>query len=88
VFPRPKRLPVVRKSIAKVPNHTCQSARRNLPSAASQQVVVQEYIEKEFQLGRVMGPFPLGSVPGIQISLVGVTFKGHTPGRWKVTVEG
>ena len=41
----------VRTLVLKYEDHTCQSARRNHPSATSQQGVIQEYIEKECQLG-------------------------------------
>ena len=43
-------------------HHSCQPARRNLPSVTSQPLVVQEYIEKECHSGRVLGPFLPGSI--------------------------
>ena len=59
-------------------NHSCQPAKRNLTLVASRPAVVQVYIEKECAAGRVLGPFPPGSVLGLQISSFVVFPKGHT----------
>ena len=68
-------------------NHSCQPAKKNLPSVASQPAVVQEYIEKECAAGRILGPFPPGSILGLQISPFGVIPKGHTPRKWRLIID-
>ena len=62
-------------------------AHDNLPSVVSHPAVVQEYLEKECSLGRMVGPLPIGSTPGLQISPFGVIPKGHTPGKWRLIVD-
>ena len=51
--------------------HSCVPAYNNLPSVVSHPAVVQEYLEKECRLGRMVGPLPKGSTPGLQISPFG-----------------
>ena len=67
--------------------HSCVPARDNLPSVVSHPKVVQEYLEKECSLGRMVGPLPNGSTPGLQISPFGVILKGHTAGKWRLIVD-
>ena len=62
-------------------------AHDNLPSVVSHPAVVQEYLEKECSLGRMVGPLPKGSTAGLQISPFGVIPKGHTPGKWRLIVD-
>ena len=37
--------------------------------------------------GKVVGPLPLGSILRVQVSLLRVIPKGHTPGRWRLIVD-
>ena len=53
----------------------------------SHPAVVQEYLEKECRLGRMVGPLPKGSTPGLQISPFGVIPKGHILGKWRLIVD-
>ncbi len=56
-------------------------ARRNTPSAGEHPEVVEQYLTKEISAGRIIGPFPVGSIHGLQVSRMGVIPKGHTPGK-------
>ena len=38
-------------------------------------------------LGRVVGPLPVGSIPGVQVSPFGVIPKGHTPGKLRLIID-
>ena len=64
--------------------HSCVPACDNLPSVVSHPKVVQE---KECSLGRMVGPLPNGSTPGLQISPFGVIPKGHTSGKSRLIVD-
>ena len=59
-------------------------ARRNTPSAGEHADVVEQYLSKEISAGRISGPFPIGTVRGLQINRMGVIPKGHTPGKWRL----
>ena len=60
------------------------SDSRNMRSATLHPLVINSYIRTELQEGRMVGPFPPGSVPGLHIKRMGVVPKGHTPGRWRL----
>ena len=62
-------------------------SRMDIPSVVSHPAVVQEFLEKECSLGRMVGPLPTDSTPGLQISPFGVIPKGHTPGKWRLIVD-
>ena len=62
-------------------------ARCNLLSAEKNPEVVAAYLQEEVALGRVVGPLPVGSIPGVQVSPFGVIPKGHTPGKWRLIVD-
>ena len=66
---------------------SCRSARCNMLSAETNPEVVTAYLQEEVTLGRVLGPLPTGSVPGVQVSPFGVIPKGHTPGKWRLIVD-
>ena len=65
----------------------CKPARCNLLSAETNPEVVAAYLQEEVALGRVVGPLPVGSIPGVQVSPFGVIPKGHTPGKWRLIVD-
>ena len=65
----------------------CKPARCNLLSAEINPEVVATYLQEEVALGRVVGPLPVGSIPGVQVSPFGVIPKGHTPGKWRLIVD-
>lgn len=70
-------------------DHTFQltSAVRNMPSAAAHPSVISEYIAAERGTGRMLGPYPPGSVPDLHINRMGVVPKGHVPGRWRLITD-
>ena len=56
-------------------NHKCISAPRNMVSAKQNPQPIQEYLTKELNAGRIIGPLPvLSDMPGarVQISCLGV----------------
>ena len=63
------------------------SARSNMPSALANSEVVQEYIMREVQAGRVLGPIDPNSIPEFQISRFGVIPKLALPGHWRLILN-
>ena len=50
--------------------------------------VVQEYLDKEVTLGRIVGPVSPEMVPvGTQLSAFGVIPKSNQPGKWRLIVD-
>ena len=69
-------------------HHQCKSASSNLHSALANARVVQEYLDKEISLGRIIGPVPPAYVPvGTQLSPFGVIPKSGQPGKWRLIVN-
>ena len=62
-------------------SHTCTSAKCNMLSAFQHPKVIDEYLEEETRLGRVIGPLDAQEVENIQISRFGVIPKPHKPGQ-------
>ena len=49
---------------------------------------IDEYLEKELRLGRMLGPFrDLGGLPPVHISRFGVIPKGHNTGKWRLITD-
>ena len=49
---------------------------------------INEYLEKELRLGRMLGPFrDLGGLPPVHISRFGVIPKGHNTGKWRLITD-
>ena len=46
----------------------CVSAKKNMQSASQHSSVVEEYLEKEVMLNRVIGPIPKNKISGVQIN--------------------
>ncbi len=65
----------------------CKSATRNMLSAYQHPHVVEEYLDEELRLGRVLGPFEKGEVPHLHISRFGVIPKPHKPGKWRLILD-
>ena len=64
----------------------CVSAKRNMRSALQHSSVVEEYLEKEISMHRIVGPLG-GSVVGVHINKFGVIPKNHQPGKWRIIVD-
>ena len=50
--------------------------------------VVDEYLEKEAGLGRVIGPLKPEEHPTVHVSRFGVIPKNHQPGKWRLIYSG
>ena len=61
--------------------------RCNMPSAAGHPEVVDRYVTDESAGGRILGPFVLGTIPGLHINRLDVIPKGHTPGKWRLITD-
>ena len=46
--------------------------------------MINNYIDTELREGRMAGPFPPGSVPGLHINRMGVVPKGHGSRSWRL----
>ena len=66
--------------------HCCEKAKSNMMSAVRNAEVVEDYLQTEVTLGRVVGPFPLDLLPA-QVSHFGVIPKGHQTGRWRLILD-
>ena len=65
-----------------------RSASSNMRSAIENAAVVQEYLQKERLLRRIVGPVPPGAVPaGTHLSPFGVIPKPNQPGKWRLIVD-
>ena len=70
-------------------NHeiTPTSATHNLLLCIEHPEVVQEYIDKEHSLGRLLGPFPQQSIPNLQVNPFGVIPKIKASSKWQLIVD-
>ena len=66
---------------------TCKSAQTNLFGALSHPEIVDQYLETEISLGRVIGPFPPKGVPDVHLTRFGVIPKNHQPDKWRLIVD-
>ena len=66
---------------------TCTSAKSNMQSPMVNPTVVDEYLEKEVGLGRVIDPLKPEEYPTVHISRFGVIPKNHQPGKWSLIVD-
>ena len=62
-------------------------AKNNMQSALHHPSVVEDYLQKEVALGRVIGPIPPSRVPNVQINRFGVIPKNHQPDKWRLIVD-
>ena len=60
---------------------SCTRAKSNMQSAVSNPKVVEEYLAREVEKGRVVGPLELDALPGVHVSRFGVIPKSHRPGE-------
>ena len=65
-----------------------RNAASNMLSAMQHPEQIDEYLEKELRLGRMLGPFrDLGGLPLVHISRFGVIPKGHNTGKWRLITD-
>jgi hypothetical protein len=62
----------------------CRSAESNMQSAQQNPEVVDSYLAKEVQLGRVVAPDPQTA---IHINRFGAIPKPHQPGKWRLILD-
>ena len=63
-----------------------KGAERNMQSALENPDVIERYLAKECELGRVAGPFASGSLP-LHINRFGVIPKCNQAGKWRLIVD-
>ena len=68
-------------------SHECKSARGNMVSTMSNAEIVEEYLTKELQAGRVARVADPKLAKTAQISPFGVIEKKNAPGKWRLIVD-
>ena len=66
---------------------SCLLAKTNMQSAVENASVIDDYIQAEVSMGRVIGPVSRERFQGIQINRFGVIPKNHQPGKWRMIVD-
>jgi len=49
--------------------------------------VIDDYFQKEVSLGRLSGPYPPSSCPGVHINWFGVIPKNHRQNSWRLIID-
>ena len=63
-------------------------AQSNLKSASAHLEAVNEFIQKELSLGRLLGPFPrIAALSSLPVNRIGVVPKGHNMGKWRLITD-
>ena len=65
----------------------CTSSSADIQSAILQPRVIDEYLEKEVRLDRVVGPLDVGNWPRVQVNRYGLVPKNHQCGKWRLIVD-
>ena len=71
-------------------NSPLKSASQNMQSARDHPEVIQQYIDNECSLGRMMGPFgaqEAAAFTNYHVSRFGVIPKGHNTGKWRLITD-
>ena len=64
----------------------CRRAAGNMKSIADHREVVESYIGREKEAGRLLGPFPRDALPEVHVSPFGVIPKSEE-GKWRLIVD-
>lgn len=65
-----------------------KSAQANMKSASEHPEIISEYLAKECQLGRMLGPFTQATeLPQLQVNRFGVIPKGHNTGKFRLITD-
>ena len=59
-----------------------KSATANMFSSFEHPDIIEEYISKQLELGRMLGPLDPTCHPTVHINRFGVVPKGHATGKW------
>ena len=62
-------------------------AKQNLQGAINHPEVVEQYLQTELNLGRLVGPFRPSLTPNVHISRFGVIPKNHQESKWRLIVD-
>ena len=63
------------------------SASSNMQSASQKPEVIDSYLKKEVELGRVVGPLEGSEFPEVHVSRFGLVPKNHQPDKWRLIVD-
>ena len=66
--------------------HQCQKALGNMRLVSEHRDVIEEYIHKEREAGRLLGPFQPSAFPEVHVNPFGVSPKSE-PGKWRLIVD-
>ena len=66
--------------------HQCWKVSGNMRSVSEHRDVVEEYIHKEREAGRLLGPFQPSAFPEVHVNPFGVIPKSE-PGKWHLIVD-
>ncbi len=65
-----------------------RSATSNMPSAFQHPEVIDDYLQTELSLGRMLGPFTHSQIPpDTHVNRMGLTPKGHNTGKWRLITD-
>ena len=68
--------------------HPLQSSQKNMPSAELHPRVIEEYLAKEKERGRLIGPIRSHrALASLHINRFGVIPKGHNTGKWRLITD-
>jgi len=71
----------------KINSPTIHSAKKNLEGAYLHPQVIEEYLQTEIDLGRLVGPYSQSELLEVHTSRFGVIPKQHQPGKWWLIVD-
>ena len=64
-----------------------KSATANMFSSFEHPNIIEEYISKQLELGRMLGPLDPTCHPTVHINRFGVVPKGHATGKWRLITD-
>ena len=66
---------------------SCTQVKSNMKSVVHNITVVEGYLTKEVEWGRVIGPHERDALPTAHVSRFNVIPKNHHPGEWRLIVD-
>ena len=64
-----------------------RSATQNMPSASHHPSVIDLYLLRELQKGRVADPYSISPIPNLHVNRFGVIPKKYKPGKWRLILD-
>ncbi len=77
----------VRLRIGVDPTRGFMSAKQNMASANMNPTIIEDYIQKEKEAGRLLGPFTGETTPTVHINRIGVIPKKRQPNKWRLITD-